>query len=469
MFKTYEFQDVTSTILASTKDRVLICGDLNAPGHDDCSINPGLQDAIETLGLKQHVKSPTRNGPDHLLDYIILTGGTTACAQDIRSPVYIHGAQRNVLVITIYRPGSEEVSAGFFREFSDILECTATFSCPMIILGDVNFHLDDANNPHTIHFNAILEQFCLVQHVHSITHNRRHTLDVVITRLEHPVQSVHVEPPVLLSDLLCYYLIYYLLLSAISDHAFIVADIDLKIVHDQPNSVVRRRQWRKVDFEVLREDLRRSSLLTDPPSGVAELFSCYDETLKSLVDKHAPFVDVKLHVHPNAPWYDSRCQVEKVKTRRLENAYRREKSEELFKAWRSQSQYLRFVLREQYTEYWSRTLSSNMKDPAALWSKIGVLLNQPNVTSDCKFSPDEFADFFSEQGQQNSPVHVKCQPTSDRAQAVSSPIRLPTRNNGGDLKDRRCITCETLHAGPSSNMAHQTTGAGPSRNNHENV
>ena len=66
-----EFQDVTSTILASTKDRVLICGDLNAPGHDDCSINPGLQDAIETLGLKQHVKSPTRNGPDHLLDLII--------------------------------------------------------------------------------------------------------------------------------------------------------------------------------------------------------------------------------------------------------------------------------------------------------------------------------------------------------------------------------------------------------------
>ena len=35
-----------------------------------------------------------------------------------------------------------------------------------------------------------------------------------------------------------------------------------------------------------------------------------------------------------------------------------------------------------------------MKDPAALWSKIGVLINQPKATSDCKFSPDEFADFF---------------------------------------------------------------------------
>ena len=144
---------------------------------------------------------------------------------------------------------------------------------------------------------------------------------------------------------------------------------------------------------------------------VAELFACYDETLKALVDKHAPYADVKLHAHLNAPWYDSRCQIEKQKTRRLERAYRRKKSEESFKAWRSQSQYLRFVLREQYTEYWSRTLSSNMKDPAALWSKIGVLINQPKATSDC----------------------------------------------------------ETLHVGPSSNMAHQTIGAGSRRNNHKNV
>ena len=97
-------------------------------------------------------------------------------------------------------------------------------------------------------------------------------------------------------------------------------------MHDQPKSVVRRRQWRKVDFDALREDLHRSSLLIDPPSSVAELFACYDETLKALVDKHAPYADVKLHAHLNAPWYDSRCQIEKQKTRRLERVYRRKKS-----------------------------------------------------------------------------------------------------------------------------------------------
>ena len=171
-------------------------------------------------------------------------------------------------------------------------------------------------------------------------------------------------------------------------------DIDLRIVHGQSVSVVRRRQGRKVNLEALRDDFHNSPLLVNPPSDLTEMFSCYDDTLRSLVDKHAPFADVTLHAHPNAPWYDSRCQVEKAKTRRLERAYRRVKNEESFRAWRSQSRYLRYVLREQYVEHWSRTLSSNLRDPSVLWSKIGVLLNPPNTTSDSTFSADEFADFF---------------------------------------------------------------------------
>ena len=62
---------MVSTIYASTTDRVFICGDMNAPGSDDCSVNATLAGAFETLGLEQHVSSPTRHSPDHLLDLLI--------------------------------------------------------------------------------------------------------------------------------------------------------------------------------------------------------------------------------------------------------------------------------------------------------------------------------------------------------------------------------------------------------------
>ena len=47
-------------------DQVLICGDHNAPGFNDCSNIPGLRDEIETLGLEQHVNSQTQNAVAYL-------------------------------------------------------------------------------------------------------------------------------------------------------------------------------------------------------------------------------------------------------------------------------------------------------------------------------------------------------------------------------------------------------------------
>ena len=62
------FNQFSSTISCL---RPLMCGDLDTPAADDCSISPGLDDVLEPLGLEQHVRSPIRNDPDHLLDLII--------------------------------------------------------------------------------------------------------------------------------------------------------------------------------------------------------------------------------------------------------------------------------------------------------------------------------------------------------------------------------------------------------------
>ena len=60
--------------------------------------------------------------------------------------VFIHGARRNALVIVFYWPGSAEISNAFFEDFDDVLERSATFACPVIILGYVSIHLEVAND-----------------------------------------------------------------------------------------------------------------------------------------------------------------------------------------------------------------------------------------------------------------------------------------------------------------------------------
>lgn len=63
-----------------------------------------------------------------------------------------------------------------------------------------------------------------------------HLLDVVITQSDYPAE-IHVELP------------------TISDHSFITAKIDQQFNHGPPTTVVRRRMWRRFDFDRFCDDL----------------------------------------------------------------------------------------------------------------------------------------------------------------------------------------------------------------------
>lgn len=47
-----------------------------------------------------------------------------------------------LFVVTIYRPGSLGVREQFFTNFSALLESLATFNCEIVIVGDLNIHLE---------------------------------------------------------------------------------------------------------------------------------------------------------------------------------------------------------------------------------------------------------------------------------------------------------------------------------------
>ena len=123
--------------------------------------------------------------------------------------VYIHAARRNALNVVLYRPGSESVNNVFFDDLADVLERTSTYSCPVVVLGDINIHLDTADDPDTVKFLSLIHSYGLVQHVSSPTHKAGHLLDVFLTRFDCPVNAVLIEPPTL------------------SDHSFITVTVDL--------------------------------------------------------------------------------------------------------------------------------------------------------------------------------------------------------------------------------------------------
>ena len=200
--------------------------------------------------------------------------------------------QADLSSVVIYRSGSTAVNA-LLDEFADVIERLAVHAAPIIIVGDMNVHLDVASATATMSFCDILAGADLVQHVIGSTHREGHTLDVVIT-YRHTSTSVSVDSP------------------AISDHSLITANVSLELAASSASSTYTKRLWADFDCSAFREDLRESTLLTSSHADSCEFYFCYDETLRRLLDKHAPSRKIVRRSRVLSPWFNTVCRMDKI-------------------------------------------------------------------------------------------------------------------------------------------------------------
>jgi len=106
---------------------------------------------------------------------------TQASTDDYLTSYFTFHNQRLLLVV-IYRPGLVAVTTTFFLEFADFLAVLTKFSCELLILGDINIHLDELNNVNTKKFNRLFSSHAFEHRVTEPTHTCNHTLDIVIIR-----------------------------------------------------------------------------------------------------------------------------------------------------------------------------------------------------------------------------------------------------------------------------------------------
>ena len=83
-----------------------------------------------------------------------------------------------LLVVAVYRPPASAIGS-FLDEFADLLERVTTYSS-VVIVGDLNIHLDVDTDPGVVKFQSLLAVNNYIQHVAVATHVARlDLLDVV--------------------------------------------------------------------------------------------------------------------------------------------------------------------------------------------------------------------------------------------------------------------------------------------------
>ena len=110
----------------------------------------------------------------------------------------------------------------------------------IIILTDLNFHVDCTSDRDASEFLDLLDAFNLSQHVVGSTHRSGHTLDLLITSQNPSI----VQGSIIFS-------------TWISDHSLVQTTIQL----DQPSLATSRvtlRKWKDIDKDAFLQDLKNA-------------------------------------------------------------------------------------------------------------------------------------------------------------------------------------------------------------------
>ena len=156
----------------------------------------------------------------------------------------------------------------------------------LLICGDFNIYMDVPSDADTIRLKDLLNSMGLVQHVKRPTHIHGHILDLIITR---QADDVVVGEPILER--------YF------SDHAAVIC----KLSAVKPLLTIKPAEYRKlksIDLTKLKEDIRNSQLQQNPPNDLYMLLDCYNTTLRSLLDDHAPVCSRRIATRPRPPWFN---------------------------------------------------------------------------------------------------------------------------------------------------------------------
>jgi exonuclease III len=159
----------------------------------------------------------------------------------------------------------------FLEDFQCLVSTVTTLPHEFIITGDFNIHVDNATDSYTQQFLSVLNDANLTQHVTFPTHSHSHTLDLFITginsSLRPSITPINTSP---------------------SDHFPVLSTLNITPPPPPPLSKVTYRSIKSVNVEKFKQDILSSSLITHPPIKLSDLVDCYNYTLSSILDKHAP-------------------------------------------------------------------------------------------------------------------------------------------------------------------------------------
>ena len=315
-----------------------------------------------------HSRSGRRGGGTGLLfkNNLMVTKVTGGEHQSFEySEWKVTSGSRRVNLIIMYRPpysaAHPVTSAVFFVEFAEYLESIVLSADPLLIVGDFNIHIDSNENYDAIKLSELLQSFSLTQHVQVPTHSSGHTLDLIITRKTDDLVSSVPRAGCLFSD-----------------HMPVFCELDMGKVHFTKSNV-SYRNLSAINLDALPADLSNSDLCKNTDlSDMHELVKSYNETLESVINRHAPLRTKTIVARPHVPWFNNEVKSVKREGRSAERKWRRTRQLCDFQIYKSRKNYMIFVMNRSRKKYYTDFVLEHGSDQRKLFNAAKSLFHQRN-------------------------------------------------------------------------------------------
>ena len=252
--------------------------------------------------------------------------------------------------LIIYRPPystNHPVTVNsFIDEFSEYLESVILSNDLLCLTGDFNIHVDDHNDPAACRFLDLLESMSLTQHVAEPTH------DLVITRESDNLICGRPVPDILFSDHLA---------------------LLFKLKTARPPLKVGRVSFRKlrlIDRDAFMDEIRNSDLFQMDTDDPDELAAVFDNTLSSLLDRHALVKHKNVTSRPCVPWMNDEIKLAKRQRRKAERKWRASKAHIDLLSYRTMRNRVTFLSNKARSDYYTNFITENSTDQRRLEKQV---------------------------------------------------------------------------------------------------
>ena len=291
--------------------------------------------------------------------------------------------QRLQFFVLYRRPARKEYNltdSQFYYELPNLLEYVNTSGGSPFIVGDFNTHMDNLTDYRAVRLSSLFQDFGLVQSVTFPTHQKGHTLDLVLTRRADFLLAT-ISPDFTLD---------------VSDHHCIICT--LRVTRPVPSPVyIEARNLSTIDLASFKADLQ-SKLQASSTLSADHLH----HLIQDLINQHAPPMRRKISNRPPSPWFASvgpKLLEAKRERRRAERQYLKTGLTVFKQMFRACNKLVNSIVHQAKTSFYNAKILS-CTTSRQLFTLTGSLLGKTKSTPlptsiSASDLPVRFSDYFS--------------------------------------------------------------------------